>query len=63
VTNCTQQRFSFPAYQRRFIEASFSGGDITSDGGVMLLKGFASEKSTSADALYLNLFSGCCTTQ
>jgi hypothetical protein len=38
VTNCTQQTLSFPACRRRAIEADFSGGDITSDGGVLLLR-------------------------
>jgi hypothetical protein len=38
VTNCTQQSFSFPACQRRSIEANFGGGAITSDGGVLLLR-------------------------
>ena len=38
MPNCTQQSFSFPALKRRKIEAEFSGGDITSDGGVLLLR-------------------------
>jgi hypothetical protein len=38
VTNCTQESFQFPACQRRVVEASFRGGDITSDGGVLLLQ-------------------------
>jgi Transposase DDE domain group 1 len=38
VTNCTQESFQFPACQRRKVEASFTGGDITSDGGVLLLQ-------------------------
>lgn len=38
MTNCTQQSFSFPALKRRKVEAEFSGGDITSDGGVLLLR-------------------------
>jgi len=38
VTNCTQESFEFPALKRRKIEAEFSGGDITSDGGVLLLR-------------------------
>ena len=38
MPNCTQQSFTFPALKRRKIEAEFSGGDITSDGGVLLLR-------------------------
>ncbi len=38
MPNCTQQSFSFPALKRRKIEDEFSGGDITSDGGVLLLR-------------------------
>ena len=38
MTNCTQESFEFPALKRRKVEAEFSGGDITSDGGVLLLR-------------------------
>jgi len=38
VTECTQESFDFPACKRRRIEARFNGGDITSDGGVLLLR-------------------------
>ena len=38
MTNCTQESFGFPAVKRRKVEAEFSGGDITSDGGVLLLR-------------------------
>lgn len=38
MTNCTQTRFDFPALKRRKVQAEFSGGDITSDGGVLLLR-------------------------
>jgi len=38
VTNCTQESFEFPVVKRRKVEAEFSGGDITSDGGVLLLR-------------------------
>ena len=38
MTNCTHESLSFPALNRRKIEAEFSGGDITSDGGVLLLR-------------------------
>lgn len=38
MTNCTQATFEFPAVKRRRVEAQFSGGDITSDGGVLLLR-------------------------
>jgi hypothetical protein len=38
VTECTQESFTFPACKRRHVEARFDGGDITSDGGVLLLR-------------------------
>lgn len=38
MTNCTQESFAFPGCKRRAVEADFTGGDITSDGGVLLLR-------------------------
>ena len=38
MTNCTQATFEFPACKRRRVQARFDGGEITSDGGVMLLR-------------------------
>jgi hypothetical protein len=38
VTNSTQEFFAFPGCKRRAVEANFKGGDITSDGGVLLLR-------------------------
>jgi hypothetical protein len=38
MTDCTQQTFGFPSFDRRKIEASFTGGNVSSDGGVMLLR-------------------------
>ena len=38
MTNCTTAKVEFPAFKRRKIEAQFSGGAITSDGGVLLLR-------------------------
>ncbi|OOG23936.1 IS1380 family transposase [Thioalkalivibrio denitrificans] len=38
MTECTQESFDFPACQRRRVEARFEGGEITSDGGVLLLR-------------------------
>ena len=38
MTNCTQRSFEFPACKRRRVQASFDGGSITSDGGVVLLR-------------------------
>ena len=38
MTNRTQKSFEFPAVKRRKVEVEFSGGDITSDGGVLLLR-------------------------
>jgi len=38
VTKCTAQVVEFPRCQRRRVQVAFSGGDITSDGGVVLLR-------------------------
>lgn len=38
MTNCTQEELSFPSFDRRKIEAKFDGGDVSSDGGIMLLR-------------------------
>ncbi len=38
MTECTQESFEFPACKRRVVEANFEGGDITTDGGVLLLR-------------------------
>ncbi len=38
MTNCTQESFQFPACKRPGVAANFQGGEITSDGGVLLLR-------------------------
>ncbi len=38
MTDCTSLSFDFPACRKRRVEADFSGGDITSNGGVLLLR-------------------------
>jgi hypothetical protein len=38
VTECTQAGFDFPVCKRRRVQASFDGGEITSDAGVLLLR-------------------------
>lgn len=38
MTNCTQETFEFPSIKGRKIEAEFTGGDVTSDGGALLLR-------------------------
>lgn len=42
MTNCTQKRIEFPAIKigstSRKVEVEFSGGEVTSDGGVFLLR-------------------------
>src|SRR5580658_3219552 len=38
MPDCTQQELRFPSFDRRKIEANFEGGDVSSDGGVMLLR-------------------------
>ena len=37
MPNCTKELFKYPAFDRRKIEASFGGGDVSSDAGIMLL--------------------------
>lgn len=38
MTDCTAELFDFPSFDRRKIEASFAGGDVSSDGGIMALR-------------------------
>ena len=38
MTECTQSTLDFPVCKRRRVQASFDGGEITSDGGVLLLR-------------------------
>ena len=38
MPDCTQDLFTFPSFDRRKIEASFTGGNVTSDGGILLLR-------------------------
>ena len=38
MSNCTQAAFDFPPVKRRRVQAQFSGGEVTSDGGVLLLR-------------------------
>ena len=38
MPKCTQAELSFPSFDRRRIEANFEGGDVSSDGGVLLLR-------------------------
>ncbi len=38
MTKCTTETIKFPACKRRLVEVNFAGGEITSDGGVLLLR-------------------------
>ncbi|MEO7317637.1 MAG: IS1380 family transposase [Chthoniobacteraceae bacterium] len=38
MPDCNDELFTFPSFDRRKIEASFQGGEVSSDGGVMLLR-------------------------
>lgn len=38
MPDCNSELFYFPSFDRRKIEASFQGGEVSSDGGVMLLR-------------------------
>lgn len=38
MTDCTQELFQFPRIDRRKLEVSFTGGDVSSDGGLLLLR-------------------------
>ncbi len=38
MSKCTAPELTFPSFDRRKIEASFGGADISSDGGIMLLR-------------------------
>jgi len=38
MPDCAQTFLNFPSFDRRKIEANFSGGNVSSDGGLMLLR-------------------------
>jgi len=38
MPNCNSEELAFPSFDRRKIAANFAGGDVSSDGGVMLLR-------------------------
>jgi hypothetical protein len=38
MPDCNSELFHFPSFDRRKIEADFSGGDVSSDGGLLLLR-------------------------
>jgi hypothetical protein len=38
MSKCTDARIDFGRFGRRVIEADFSGGDLSSDGGLLLLR-------------------------
>ena len=38
MTECNQTAFEFPSVKKRKVQCAFSGGDITSDGGILLLR-------------------------
>ena len=38
MTNCTLPKIAFPACRKRRVEARFDGGEVTSNGGVLLLR-------------------------
>ena len=38
MIKCTRDSFNFPEVKKRTIEMNFEGGEITSNGGVMLLR-------------------------
>src|SRR3954466_8022347 len=38
MPNCTQTDLTFPSFDRRKIDGRFTGGAVTSDGGIMLLR-------------------------
>ena len=38
MPKCTQPELTFPSFDRRKIEASFTGGEVSSDGGILLLR-------------------------
>ena len=38
MTKCTQEPLRFPSFDRRLVEGGFEGGNVSSDGGVMLIR-------------------------
>ena len=55
MTECNQESFSFTAHFSRRIEAGFTGGQVTSDGGALLLR------ETDRKINLLERLSGCFT--
>ena len=51
MPKCTQDKIDFGRLGRRRIEADFSGGDLSSDGGLLLLRQVSRSKSTPNWAL------------
>ena len=49
MTPCYQNAFEFPRVRRRVVEARFNGGELTSDGGSLLLRKAEMKPSESAD--------------
>lgn len=47
-TDCTFERFEFQRLGRRRVEASFNGGEISSDGGALLLRQLEGERRIMA---------------
>ena len=38
MANCTSEPIQFPGCKQRKVEAEFSGGNVSSDGGILLLR-------------------------
>ncbi len=50
MPKCTEQKLEFGRLGRRVIEADFSGGDLSSEGGALLLRGMDQRLGLSAAA-------------
>jgi hypothetical protein len=49
VTICTAEQLSFPSLSRRKVQADFQGGEVSSDGGVLLLRQMDRRLELTAD--------------
>ncbi len=38
MPDCTSKQIEFEPFKRRRVEANFDGGDVSSDGGLLLLR-------------------------
>jgi hypothetical protein len=53
VADCSQGSFGFPACRKRLVEVDFSGGAVSSNGGVLLMRAADRRLGLSAAAAWV----------